>query len=73
MQRKVGEWVLVPDHEYREHIPLAIDPPNCGCTECLTGLYVPLDQATDEQLEMMRLGKINNNTGHEWIPLSAWK
>lgn len=73
MQRRVGDWVLVPDHEALEKIPLAIDPPGCGCTECLTGLYAPLDMATDEQLEQMRRGKINNNTGHSWIPLSAWK
>ena len=27
--------------------PVAIDPAGCGCTECLTGQYVPLERATD--------------------------
>jgi hypothetical protein len=30
----------------------AIDPSGCGCTDCLTGAAVPLDQATQEQLIM---------------------
>jgi hypothetical protein len=42
--------------------PIAIDPAGCGCTECLTGEYVPLDQATDAQLAAMLRGEIRDNT-----------
>jgi hypothetical protein len=42
-----------------------IDPYGCGCTECLTGEYVPLEQATDEQVVAMILGEIRNATGHQ--------
>jgi hypothetical protein len=34
----------------------AIDPSGCGCTDCLTGAAVPLDQATQEQLIMALCG-----------------
>lgn len=43
--------------------PIAIDPPFCGCTECMTGEYVPLNEATAEQMADMLAGKIRNNTG----------
>jgi hypothetical protein len=42
-----------------------LDPYGCGCTECLTGESVPLNQATDEQVLAMILGEIGNATGHE--------
>ncbi|MFD5631614.1 hypothetical protein [Streptomyces sp. NPDC127072] len=41
--------------------PIAVDPPGCGCTECLTGEYVPLDQATPAQLVALHIGAIGNN------------
>lgn len=40
---------------------LAIDPAGCGCTECCTGEYVPLERATDEQLIDLLTGDIENN------------
>jgi hypothetical protein len=43
--------------------PIAIDPWNCGCTECLTGEYVPLRRATGEQVAALLRGEIGNNTG----------
>ena len=43
----------------------AIDPPGCGCTECITGVYQPLDQATDTELVAMILGEIENHTGYD--------
>lgn len=43
--------------------PLAIDPPGCGCTECITGEYVPFDQATDEQIAALLRGEIHDNVG----------
>jgi DNA-binding PadR family transcriptional regulator len=42
--------------------PIAIDPYGCGCTECLTGEYVPLERATDAQLAAMLRGEIRDNT-----------
>jgi hypothetical protein len=43
----------------------AIDPPGCGCTECITGLYRPIDQASDEELIAMILGEIPNHSGYD--------
>lgn len=43
----------------------AIDPPTCGCTECITGIYRPMDQATDTELIAMILGEIDNHTGYD--------
>lgn len=45
----------------RTEWPLAIDPSGCGCTECLTGEYVPLDSATNEQIRLMLAGEIACN------------
>jgi hypothetical protein len=42
---------------------VAVDPPGCGCTECLTGEYVPLEQATDAQVAALLTGSVGNNTG----------
>lgn len=66
--RRVDELILVPPGWSPEHpMPIAIDPAGCGCTECLTGLYVPVDEATDGQLMLMYQGKIANNTGLVWV------
>lgn len=64
--RRIGKFVLVPEH-LAPRLPVAIDPPGCGCTECLTGECVPLDRATDAQLELMLQGKIRNNSHHVWV------
>ncbi|GAB3251811.1 hypothetical protein [Kineosporia babensis] len=45
----------------RTEWPIAIDPRGCGCTECITGEYVPLNQATDEQIRLMLAGEIACN------------
>lgn len=42
---------------------VVVDPPGCGCTECMTGEYVPLDQAKPWQLERLFTGHAVNNTG----------
>lgn len=46
--------------------PAAIDPFDCGCTECLTGEYVPLSMATPENLKGMLSGNIRDHTGIEF-------
>lgn len=50
---------------------LAVDPPGCGCTECLTGVYVPLDQATPGQVAAAARGVLGNNTGFGRAELAA--
>ena len=44
----------------------AIDPTFCGCTDCITGTYVPLNRATDDQIQAMFLGIIGDHTGNQW-------
>lgn len=46
--------------------PIAIDPPSCGCTECITGEYIPLADATPRQITDMLAGRLGNNTGLEF-------
>lgn len=50
---------------------LAVDPPGCGCTECATGVYVPLDQATPSQVAAAARGVLGNNTGFGRAELAA--
>jgi hypothetical protein len=51
---------------------IAIDPAGCGCTECLTGQYVPLDLATREQVLKMLRGKLRNHTGESFTITSEY-
>lgn len=45
---------------------LAVDPPYCGCMECLTGEYAPKDQwedsATIADVMAVVSGEVGNNT-----------
>jgi hypothetical protein len=41
---------------------IQIDPVGCGCTECLTGEYVPVDRATTDQVFAMIRGELSNAT-----------
>lgn len=51
---------------------IQVDPIGCGCTECITGLYVPLDAASDEQLFDLTMGKLSNATGMSASQLAEW-
>lgn len=51
--------------------PIAIDPPYCGCTECIVGEYVPLDKATPAQVYLMMMRVIADNTGAELVMLDT--
>ena len=53
--------------------PIAIDPPNCGCTECITGEYIPVVDATPRQITDMLAGRIGNNTGLEFTITAVGK
>jgi len=44
---------------------LRIDPPNCGCTDCLTDRSVPLNVEDQHQLEMLYEGEYTNATGYQ--------
>lgn len=44
----------------------AIDPLGCGCTECMTGEYVPLDKATDDHIRALFRGELRDNTDYHW-------
>lgn len=44
---------------------LAIDPYECGCTECIVGEYVPLRSATADQIAALLRGELGNNTGSD--------
>lgn len=48
---------------------IAIDPPFCGCTECIVGDYVPLNEASPAQIFLMLMRKIRDNTSAEIISL----
>lgn len=40
---------------------IAVDPWDCGCTECITGEYVALRMADDEQIADLIAGRLRNN------------
>lgn len=40
---------------------IAVDPWNCRCTECITGEYVALREATDENIADLFAGRLRNN------------
>ena len=40
-----------------------VDPAGCGCTECITGLYVPLEMASRGQIYLAAVGMLGNATG----------
>lgn len=41
----------------------AIDPPDCGCTECIVGEYVPVRSANAADVARMFTGDASNHTG----------
>jgi hypothetical protein len=41
---------------------IAIDPWDCGCTECIIGEYKPLMSATDDDIADLLAGRLRDNT-----------
>ncbi len=53
----------------------AIDPPHCGCTPCIIGETVPLDEALPKEVAQMFRGGIANCTGADFeiiVKRSGW-
>ena len=40
---------------------IAVDPWDCRCMECITGEYVALREATDENIADLLAGRLRNN------------
>lgn len=45
------------------HTIQRLDPPTCGCTDCLTGYSRPLDQASAVLIRRMIKGRVQDATG----------
>lgn len=41
---------------------IAIDPWDCGCTECIIGEYKPLARADDDDIADLLAGRLRDNT-----------
>lgn len=44
-----------------------VDPQGCGCTECVTGEYVPLELATARQVRNLIFGTLADATGETFM------
>lgn len=45
-------------------LPTRVDPRTCGCTDCIVGYSIPLEFATQRQLQMLLNGVLVNATGY---------
>jgi mitochondrial fission protein ELM1 len=54
---------------------IAVDPWDCGCTECITGEYVALRFATDENIADLLAGRLANhlNDGTELVVTTTYR
>ncbi|MFG2847422.1 hypothetical protein ACGF12_30280 [Kitasatospora sp. NPDC048296] len=53
--------------------PIAIDPPDCGCTECIVGEYVPLREASEDQIAQMLRGELRDHTSVPFRVSARWE
>ncbi|WP_433513841.1 hypothetical protein ACQP2T_61555 [Nonomuraea sp. CA-143628] len=58
---------MTPSEVLAENYPrpklIAIDPWQCGCNECMEGMYKPLREATDQDIGNLLNGTLRNHTG----------
>lgn len=43
-----------------------LDPPGCGCTDCITGYSRPLNAATEQEIDDLLCGRLADATGVDW-------
>lgn len=68
--------VILPDYErvVADEGPARVDPPGCGCTDCIIGEWSkPLDQITYQQLVRLIHGNIENATGRDAAALEEMR
>lgn len=53
---------------------LVVDPPGCGCLDCITHYSVPADELTDEHLALIQSGSRDWDDRTWWDdePLDKW-
>lgn len=42
-----------------------LDPPGCGCTDCMTGYSKPVDTGADTELWRLMTGRLQNASGND--------
>lgn len=53
-------------------MPVQVDPQGCGCTECLTGEYVPLEDATPKQIRNLIFGTLADASGETFVVTTGY-
>lgn len=58
------DQLIERDHGRGEPRLWRLDPPGCGCTDCLVGNSKPIDEASERELFDARAGVLVNSSGH---------
>ena len=43
-----------------------IDPPDCSCTDCITGYSKPIDQASPDEVDRLMNGELDDASSMPW-------